>query len=232
MKTNQIFLKGVTMKKFSIAVIGILVLLVSGSCFGYSDEGVQWWTAATASFDVAEDWSGKLSQEFRLGDDGGNLYYEHTDLAFTYTGLTEGIDAGVGFRLIYEKNSSDDYKRENRPHFNVTFKGKLFDWSVSDRNMFEYRDKDNKEDVWRYRNKVTIKFPVELTALKIKPYIADEIFLTMNDDKVDRNRLYFGGSVGITENLSADLFYMWQSSNSGGKWLDLDVLGTYLKFKF
>jgi hypothetical protein len=214
-------------------VVFVVAVLIGGMCLAYEDEGFQWWNNASVAFGVAEDWKCTFEQEFRLGDDGGNLYYEHSDLAFTYSGLAEWLDLGAGFRLVYEKDSSDDFKRENRPHLNVTLKGKLFDCSVSTRSRFEYRDRTAKEDVWRYRNKVTVKLPFELTRLKLKPYLADEIFITLNDDNVDRNRVYAGTVFEPAKGLDADIYYMWQSSRSNsGTWKDIQVLGTALKFKF
>lgn len=214
-------------------VVATIVVLSSSVCFAYSDEGFQWWTSASASTKISDDWKCTFLQEFRLGDDGGNFYYEHSDLGFTYSGLADWIDLGANFRLIYEKDGNDDWKRENRPHLNVTLKNKLFGLSVSSRGRFEYRDRYKDEDVWRYRHKVTVKFPCELTALKLKPYVADEIFATMNDDNVDKNRVYAGASFGLTETVSADIFYMWQTSrSSSGEWSDIHVLGTGLKLRF
>jgi hypothetical protein len=217
----------------SVLFIVTVSILVSGICFGYEDEGFQWWSKAGTSFDVAKDWKCAFEQEFRLGDDGGNFYYEHSDLAFTYSGLAEWLDVGAGFRLIYEKDSSDDFQRENMPYIIVTLKGRLFDFPVSTRSRIEYRDRTAKEDVWRYRNKITVKLPVELTPLKLKPYLADEIFITLNDDNVDKNRLYFGAVMPLSQSVEAEIFYMWQTSRvDSGDWSDIQVLGTTLKFKF
>lgn len=184
----------------------LAVFLAGGVCLGYEDEGFQWWTTVEASTKLAEDWEATFQQRMHLGDDGGNFYYEHSDLMFTYSGLAEWLDLGAGFQLIYEKDSSDEWQRENRPHLDVTLKGNLFDCSVSSRSRIEYRDRTAKEDVWRYRNKFTVKLPFELTSLKLKPYAADEIYITLNDDNVDRNRIYIGAVLPVSE--SVDLYVL------------------------
>lgn len=215
------------------AVVAVIVVLSSSVCFAYSDEGFQWWTSTGVSFELGKDWKCTFAQELRLGDDGGNLYREHSDLGFTYSGLADWIDVGANFRIVYEKDGSDEWKRENRPHLNVTLKGRFFNLPASNRGRFEYRDRHKKKDVWRYRNKVTVKLPFELTELKLKPYVADEISVTMNDDNIDRNRLYVGASFGLSKGLAADIYYMWQTSrSSSGEWSDIQVLGTGLKFAF
>jgi len=209
-----------------------IVVLVAPICFGYEDEGFQWWTTTSATVDLNDNWKCVFDQEFRLGDDGGNLYYEHSDLGLVYSGLADWIDLGANFRLIYEKDSSDHFQRENMPHLNVTFKANLFDCQLSTRSRFEFRDRTNKDDVWRYRNKFAVKLPFELTVLKFKPYLSEEIFVTMNDDNIGKSRLAFGATFPLSKKVDADVFYMWQATRSGGEWLDINVLGTGLKFKF
>jgi len=108
----------------------------------------------------------------------------------------------------------------------------MFDLDLSNRSRFEYRDRENKEDLWRYRNKTTVKFPLKLTNLKLQPYIADEIFITLNDDNVDRNRFYSGVSFNLSKDIKANIFYLWQTSRSGHQWKDINVLGTQLKILF
>ncbi len=219
-------------RRNGILCVVVINILLRGVCFGYSDKGFQWWNTAVASFDIAKGWKCTFEEELRLGDDGGNLYYEHQDLGFVYSGLGEWIDLGANFRYVSEKGSNDDWLQENRPHLNATFKWSMFGLSVSDRNRFEYRDRKDEEDVWRYRNKVTVKFPFELTPFKLKPYVADEIFVTLNDDNIDRNRFYAGASFELTKGLDMDIYYMWQASRSAEEWIDINVLGTGLKFKF
>lgn len=103
---------------------------------------------------------------------------------------------------------------------------------MSDRSRLEYRDREIKKDIWRYRNKLTIRLPLEFTELKLKPYLADEVFINLDEEGYNRNRLYGGVSFELSKNLTGDIFYLWQSSRSGGGRKDINVLGTALKFHF
>jgi hypothetical protein len=220
-------------KRYWICVaLTAIGLFVSGECFGFEDEGFQFWSGAKFSFDINEDWKGTFYEEFRLGDDGGNLYYHHSELSFVYSGVADWLDLGLNFRMVFEKDNADEWRQENRPNLDVILKGKLFDLGLSNRSRFEYRDRENAEDVWRYRNKVTVKFPLEITALKLRPYVADEIFITLNDDNVDKNRVYSGVTFNLLENLEGNIFYVWQASRSNGNWKDIHALGTGLKYRF
>jgi hypothetical protein len=46
---------------------------------------------------------------------------------------------------------------KRRLELNIAVKGKLLGLGVADRSRFEYRDREDREEVRRYRNKVTIK---------------------------------------------------------------------------
>jgi len=216
----------------AIVLVIAVMTLASGTCFAYSDEGFQYWSVVSVSSDISEDWKVNFEQDFRLGDEGGNLYYEHSDLGFVYTGLGDWIDLGFNYRLIYEKDGADTRQPENRPHLNVTFKGKMFGLPVSDRSRLEYRDRKDKEDIWRYRNKVAVKLPWELTELKLKPYLANEFFLDFDADDFNKNRFFAGASFKVAENLKLDIYYMWQATKTSREWQDINVLGTKLKFSF
>ena len=218
-------------RKF-LAVTGMAVMLLVNACFGYDDEGFQYWSVVGFSHKLNKDWRVDFEQDFRLGDDGGNLYYEHSDLGFVYSGLAEWIDLGFNYRLVYEKDKNDDRQPENRPHLNVTFKGKLFGWDVSDRSRLEYRDRKNLEDVWRYRNKIAVYFPIELTDLKLQPYIANEAFINFDPDDFAKNWFYTGFRFKLMENIKADIYHMWQAKKTASEWEDVYVLGTKLIFIF
>jgi len=221
--------------KFSNCLIAVFVCagLLNGPCFAFDDGDFQWWTSAGASFDINKDWKCNFEEEFRFGDDAGELYYHHSDLGFVYGSLAEWIDLGFNYRQVFERtDSAGEWKQENRPHLNVTLKGQLFGFGVSDRSRFEYRDREDKDDLWRYRNKFTIKVPLELTELKLKPYLADEVFVPLNDDNITRNRFYSGVSFKVLENMTGEVFYLCQSSRSSGDWKDANIFGTRLKFRF
>lgn len=201
-------------------------------CLAYDDEGFQFWTTASASIDVNKDWKAKFEEELRLGDDGGNLYYQHSDLGFTYTSLAKWIDLGLNYRQIFEKDGRGEWRQENQPHFNVTLKTQLFEFNLSNRSRLEYRDRENREDTWRYRNKVTVKFPLEMTPLKLQPYVADEIFINFDKEDFNRNRFYCGFSLKCSKHIQGEAYYLWQSSESGGEWKDVDALGVNIKVYF
>jgi len=223
------------LSKITICFVASLVCVgfLSRPCFAFDDGDFQWWTSAGASFDINKDWKCTFEQEFRFGDNAGELYYSHSDLGFVYGSFADWIDLGFNYRQIFGRADSEgEWKQENRPHLNVTFKGQLFDLSVSNRARFEFRDREDQEDHWQYRNKFTIKVPLELTELKLKPYLADEVFIPLNNDNITQNRVYAGVSFDVLENITGEVFYIWLTGRTAEGWRDVNVLGTRLKFLF
>ncbi|UCG57826.1 MAG: DUF2490 domain-containing protein [Phycisphaerales bacterium] len=211
-----------------------LVLLVCGfgvvrPCFAFDDGDFQLWVSGGTSVDLNDDFKATLAEELRYGGNAGRLYYHHTEVGLVYGGLADWLDLGFNYRQIFEEDSSGQWRPENRPHLNATVKGQVSGFSVSDRSRFEYRDRENKKDMWRYRNKVTVKFPAELTCLKLKPYVAEEVFVDLDDGDYNKNRLYAGFSFDLTKRAKGGIFYVWQASKSAGAWKDLHVLGAQLK---
>jgi len=209
----------------------VTIVLISEVCFASDDGDLQYWSTAGVSFDIDKDWKFKFEEEFRFGDNAGH-FYRHSDFGVVYKSFADWIDLGFNYRQVFEKDSKGQWRQENRPHLNVTLKSKLFGFDLSDRSRLEYRDREIKKDIWRYRNKLTIRLPLEFTELKLKPYLADEVFINLDEEGYNRNRLYGGVSFKLSKNLTGDIFYLWQSSRSGGSRKDINVLGTALKFYF
>ena len=206
------------------------ILLVTEICLASSDGDFEYWSKASVAFDIDKDWTLTFEEEFRLGDGAGNLYRHHSDLGLVYKSFAGWIDFGFNYKQIFEKDSKGEWRPENRPHLNVTLKGRLFDLDLSDRSRLEYRDRENKKDVWRYRNMFAVISPLEFTELKLKPYLADEVFISPDGEGYHMNRLYSGVSFKLPKNISGEIYYMWQSSKSGGGWSDINVIGTQVKF--
>ncbi len=135
-------------------------------------------------------------------------------LALYYSGYADWVDLRFNYRKVYERDSEGAWRTENRPHINVTLKTKLGGIDLSSRSRFEYRDRKKKEDLWRYRNKVTFKLPFEITELKLQPYLADEVFINFNDQGYAANRFYSGLSFDLAKNIKGQIYYLWQSKHA------------------
>ncbi|NQT75571.1 MAG: DUF2490 domain-containing protein [Candidatus Omnitrophica bacterium] len=218
---------------FAIILIVEIIAFFCSDALAFDDEDWQYWGTVNASCKISEGWKLDLEEEARWGDDMHNPYYNHTDAGFAYSGLADWFDLSLNYRHIKEEKSND-WKTEYRPHVNGTIKWKLWDFSFSDRSRFEFRERQDSDEVWQYRNKLSLKPPLSLTKYKIQPYIADETFFDSDSKELNRNRLYSGISFNIFKQLKGDIYYLWQrsKSSSSGKWTDINAVGTKLKISF
>jgi hypothetical protein len=213
------------------------VLLVSyafrnGSCFASSDGDFQFWSTFGVSFDVNRDWSAAVEEQLKFDNDIGHFYQHQTDLEFTYKNLPDWIEIGLNYKQVFKEQSDDHWTRENRPHFNIKFKGRLGTFDFSDRSRFEYRDKEYGDDLWRYVNKLEVNLPFELTKYKLCPYVADQVYINMDGSGFEKNRVYAGFDFDLSDDIGSELYYVRQWSESFGRWQELNALGFDLKFRF
>lgn len=216
--------------RVALVLIITLILPALKPSFAFDDGDFQYWNTESVTWKVYEDWKANLEEEFRFGGNAGTLYYQHSDIGITYSGLAKWIDLAVSFREAFDIKK-DRWKYEHQPNANATLKYELCGFEVSDRSKVEYRIREDEDDNWRYRNKFTVKSP-KFTQLELQPYIADEIFYDFNEGALNRNRLFAGVSLKLYKNFKGEIYYLWQSSKKNKDWIDCNVLGTKIKLSF
>jgi hypothetical protein len=204
----------------------------NGTCQAFVDGDFQFWSTVGASFNIHKDWKVAVHEHLKFGSNAGHFYYHHTDLGFTYKGLADWIDLGFNYKQVFIELPDDHWIRENRPHLNITFKGRLGTLDFSNRSRFEYRDIEYVEDYWRYANKLEVNLPFEWTRLKFRPYVADQVYINLDGRGFEKNRIYAGAAFEVSENIESELYYVYQWSKILDHWLELSALGLQLKFRF
>jgi hypothetical protein len=223
-------LEFITDKRVYLVAALLAVLLISKSSRAGGD--VQLWNTATASLKLNKDWKATVEEQLKFGEGAGHFYYHHSDLGFVYGGLADWIDLGFNFKEVFVEEDDGHWSRENRPHVNITVKGPVGPFDVSDRSRFEYRDLENENDLWRYVNRLKVKLPFELTKFKLRPYVADQIYLNMEGRAFEKNKIYTGATFRISKALESEIYYFWQLGRFDGQWEDLNVLGLQLNISF
>ena len=216
---------------FLFAVMAV-VTFRSGACLAVSEGDFQFWSVAGASFDVNKDWTAAVEEHLKFGQNAGHFYYQHTDLGSTYKGFADWIDLGFNYKQVFVEQLDGHWSRENRPHVNITFKGRLGRLDFSDRSRFEYRDREYGDDLWRYVNKLEVNLPDEFTRFKFRPYIADQVYINLDGQGFAANRIYAGVSFELSEDIESELYYVWHSSKLLGRWWDMSAVGLQLKICF
>jgi hypothetical protein len=156
-------------------------------------------------------------------------------------------DERVGFGFIYRQNKYLTFTPsyiyiaqqpvahrslfESRLRFAVGLENRWKKFSVDDRNLVEYRFRNNSADSVRYRNKLRFVYPVKKDDKELfAPFAANEVFYDFRAKAFSRNELSFGITRRLNPNISADFFYLWQVNKTGSP-RKLNVIGVNLKIK-
>jgi hypothetical protein len=220
------------MVKSKLLIVMLVAVLLSVAGISHGKEDSQIWSDASLSLRMSDYWKFTFSEEFRFND--GDSIYHHSDVGISTDKLFENVEVGLNYRLYYHrKGSGEEWKQVHSPHFNFTYKSDLFELPISNRSRFQFLDNEEGLDYWKYRNKTTLKLDKLFTIYKFKPYVSNEIFVSLTDDtQINRNRLSAGLTYKLSKNVDMKMFYLWQSSKKNKEWLDMDVLGFSFKLKF
>jgi hypothetical protein len=228
---------------------------------GRAEDGdAQLWLKFYAEGKLPRGFSVAVEEELRYQDDMREFYDEESYFIVKFD-ATDWLNIGLGYRVVQERKNktvytaktADDgsrsygavgdgdhyWQKEERPTIEVTLKTKLDAWSLDDRNRFEWRMKDDGGDAYlRYRNRLRVKSPWKLTALKINPYAYAEGFVEdkpglSGGDMFNRYRLATGVAGQFTKNIKSGLYVMMQSDRaSEGGWDRFGVAGFELGASF
>lgn len=216
-------------------VAGVLVF----SCiFGFGarceakKQDFQYWMTESVSFKLSDEFKLSLSKESYFEDDASHGYYDETDLGLIYSGLAQWLDVSLQFKhVLTERNNK--WKREERPHLNAFVKFKCADLDFNNRSRIEYRIRQGADDVWRFRDLLTIALPIKWTRFQIQPYVADEVLLDLDTGVWwNENRGYLGFKFKINKYLSGAIYYMGRSLNANRDWTYSNNVGTRLSLSF
>ena len=103
--------------------------------------------------------------------------------------------------------------------------------ALCDRNRVEYRVIQGSENRWVYRNRLDIDLPVIWKRIKLRPYVANEVFVDVGQSDLGFDWLYGGFKLSPAPWLALDIYYMRDFAEING-WKAYNVLGTSIKFLF
>jgi hypothetical protein len=95
----------------------------------------------------------------------------------------------------------------------------------------EYRLREDKEDSWRLRPKLKVKYPLGPDRWTLSAYVAEEPFYDSSANEFVRNRSFLGIEKKLATNWSADLYYCRQHDLQGRE-PDLDIVGVSIGLLF
>ena len=218
------------MKKIIGGLVGGLLLVAQGAL--HADDGEwQYWQDLGMTGVYSPQLSFKFNSQAKWTDDAQDFEEYNAEFGATRV-ITDWLSWNLFYRQQYAQ-SKNVWREENRIHTAGTIKWKWAGLSFSDRNRFEFRFRDGKDDTMRYRNKLTVKGPQSFTSLQWTPYVSDEIFRdTDGGEPIHRNRLYVGLKGKPLDKVKADLYLLWQQDYKEEETVDTYVVGTKVSLNF
>ena len=218
------------MKKTVHFVAVFLLMIQSLACAAPQLQNL---SIKTGAVRLDTNWQITFDQDYMTGSIGEDLCPTHSDMGLVYNGLVEWLELGINYRQVFLTSQADPWKPVDRPHLNVTFRGQILAFDISNGSRFEYQSRDDRKDFWRYRNKFAVKFPSLLKDFKLQPYVAHDFFADLSSaSDFARNGFSSGASLKLSRNLVGDFYYRWQTSRYGGMWYDYRIIGTSIRLNF
>lgn len=212
--------------KLKYLLFFLIFFLIPSTIFAKHDE----W-AANFGYEFEYPLNERLDFTFavepRIKDDFKRLYYYHFQPELTYK-FTDFLDFGLGYRYIKQKKikrDKDTWSEEHRLLFDPKLKWEFAGLKFSNLFRFELRYFDLVGDNWRYRNKLKISKKTRLWGFEYVPFVADEVFYDLRDDKCTQNRFDLGFEKEMSKNVKLTLFYRIQSDKQGRDWSEMHVIG-------
>ena len=130
---------------------------------------------------------GSFETDYRYNQTG--KYYRHYDFGFAIP-FKKTWSAGANYRVIYVLKNGK-WQLEKRPHMQIkkTFTTKPL--KIALRTRLEYRYRHDDTESARNRTKLSLKSQARF--LKIKPFISNEWFYDLDQEKYNKNWLAVGG---------------------------------------
>lgn len=215
-----------------VAILIAVLALIGSKVYAYDNGDFQIWNTDTEDIKVYKNLKLFMEQEFRFGKNASEFYYQHYEFGPVFS-FDKMLDLGFTYRLVYERLHNQKWREEDEPSVNATLKFDLWKFKLDDRNRFEYRHFRYKDDSFRYRNKFTIKFPLEFKKMKFSPYACDEMFMCSDSTGFNENRVSSGVEFELTKNAKFDIFYMFKENKiKDNKWNNANVLGMKVRITF
>lgn len=164
------------------------------------------WFDGYVFWDVAQGWQLRGTQRFRFDRTASRLWFISTTFGVLYGEL-----GWLQFCLSYEQiffRVEEDWQPQERFEPDIIFVLSL-PWIVaSNRTRFEFRIREDVDDIWVFRN-LSLVQAKPLTRWVLTPFISDEVLIVIDTGRFVENRFIVGMNGHIYWHLFGGLYYMW-----------------------
>jgi hypothetical protein len=191
----------------------------------------QAWPEVTLSIRLNEKAAVVFYGTLHFGKNVSDLNEEQLGIALDFS-LNKYFSLNSAYRHSSGQPPGRSHSQEDRFFLDFTARAPLGDgFRLSDRNRGELRH-INGMNSGRYRNRLQLERLFKINGHSVTPYLADEVFYDGRYHLWNRNRLYTGVRVPLSEHLGVDGYYLAQSDVRDRPFKRRNVIGLALHFSY
>ncbi|MCI5051696.1 MAG: DUF2490 domain-containing protein [Simkaniaceae bacterium] len=208
----------------------IAALFAFSSLFAHADFEI--WVDQGLGHKLNDKWFFTYSSEQRYAKNASRLVEYFFQAGFGYN-ITPWLALTPQYRQIFERRKSGgDFNPSYAPMLDIKFHGPYRGWYFTNRCRAMYVFTNQLKDFWIYRNLYEMRLPIEVTRLKIRPYLADEFFFRQYVGFA-QNRVYIGARAQLNPNTTENIYFLYRNRKTlNGQWLHENILGIEFSFTF
>jgi hypothetical protein len=208
------------------AAIGLCLGLLASPATA-SDQG---WLNNSATFSISPKWKLKLTQEMRALE----ITYADPYLHNLQAGVVRTLPKNFYLAVLYKREHvavNDVGVDENRYTLEGGWKKRItpdldFDFRIKTEIR---RFSDQEKNHMRFRFRARLKYSMVLGGLKLKPFIATETFGKDKFYTVQKNRLYLGSIIPLSDHVELVFNYIWLNQRDQE---DIHIFNSGVDLKF
>jgi hypothetical protein len=171
-----------------------------------------------------------LNGNLRVGRNIRHFVDERIGFGFNYK-HNKYVSFTPSYIYIAQQPATGVKQYESRLRFAVNLENSWRKFSVDDRNLVEYRFRNNNSDSVRYRNRLRFLYPIKKDKKELfVPFAANEVFYDFQAKTFSRNEFSAGLSRKLNTNITTEVFYLLRTNRSGSP-KQINVFGLNLKIK-
>ena len=206
------------------------LLLLGNFVLGQDEETENYvWSYSSMSGNISEKTQLVFAEKLHYNVTRGQFDYNQSDLIL-YRKLHKNFSIGMAIRNAHAGRNGNRVS-EITPQLYGVYKANPKNIGIIWSNRFGYRNFDTGDKQVRYRNKLTLISPLSYTKLRIRPYVAEEMFIKLNQDGFYNLRLFGGLYLFDIRFLKVNLFYCYNMIESDDVWKHQNVAALNLYFQ-
>jgi len=210
---------------FSLAIL-LLSSIESLAKPTYPIEDGQDWGSMQFKIRLIDDLDLELGQELRYNQYGSNFNQSISEFGLAYK--YQKLKFSIFYRYRY---NSDEQDEQDEFNFSVNYKPFSKKIILAYRSRFQFRFRDNEENINNFRNKLTFGYKI---SDYLQPYLASELyyrFMSEDGDRISQARFEVGNNFELTRNIDLELYFMREQEYNRNKPIHSNILGFNLSIR-